>query len=175
MRRPECGECWEWQGSRINSGYCQPMVAGKHWLAHRYAHTLVHGSIPDGSIVLHECDNRVCVNPSHLRLGSYSENQQDMADRTGSRILHAPGERNPAAKLTWEQVVAIRAEVEEVFEAEVLYGVAKRGYLSRIARRYDVDPRTISAIVDGRTWKPAHVKVKQRESVAEHMVVLKNV
>jgi hypothetical protein len=135
------------------------MVKGKHWLAHRYAYTLVHGSIPDGSILLHQCDNRVCVNPSHLRLGSYSENQQDMADRTGSRILHAAGESNPAAKLTWEQVDAIREEVAELLEAEVLYGVPKRGYLSRIARRYEVSTHTISKIINGRTWKGTAVPI----------------
>jgi hypothetical protein len=128
------------------------MVRGKRWLVHRYAWTLVHGPIPDDLLVLHNCDNRRFINPLHLRLGTYSNNQQDMADRTGSRILHASGESNSAAKLTWEQVENIREEVAEVLEAEALYGVPKRGYLTRIARRYGVDRRTISAIIDGRTW-----------------------
>jgi HNH endonuclease len=161
--RPDLGPCWEWQGSQTSSGYCQLMVEGKSWLVHRYAWTLVHGPIPDDLLVLHNCDNRRCIKPSHLRLGTYSDNQQDMADRTGSRILHAPGRSNPAAKLTWEQVEEIREEVAEVLEGEALYGVPKRGYLSRIARRYGVDRSTISAIVKGRTWKPAHREAESTE------------
>jgi HNH endonuclease len=156
-RRPDLGECWEWQGAKQNTGYAQLMVKGKRWLVHRYAWTLVHGPIPDDLLVLHNCYNRKCVNPSHLRLGTYSNNMQDMADRTGSRILHASGESNPAAKLTWEQVDAIREEVAEVLEAEAIYGVPKRGYLTRIARRYGVDRRTISNIAQSRRWKrPVH-------------------
>jgi len=46
-----------------------------------------------------------------------------------------------------------------VLEAEALYGVPKRGCLSRIARRYGVDRRTISAIVEGKTWKPEPASV----------------
>jgi hypothetical protein len=56
-------------------------------------------------------------------------------------------------------VEAIREEVAEVLEAEALYGVPKRGCLSRIARRYGVDRRTISAIVEGKTWKPEPASV----------------
>jgi HNH endonuclease len=158
--RVDLGPCREWQGSQISSGYCQLMVEGKTWLVHRYAWTLAYGPIPDDFLVLHNCDNRRCCRPEHLRLGTYHDNMVDMVQRgRGSKILSAPGELNSAAKLTWEQVEAIREEVAEVLEAEALYGVPKRGCLSRIARRYGVDRRTISAIVEGKTWKPEPASV----------------
>ena len=136
------------------------MVAGKHWLAHRYAYALTHGEIPADLLVMHECDNRVCVNPSHLRLGTYMDNAQDMVQKNrGKGCTSACGEANYRAKLTQAQVDAIRAEVEEVLEAEILCGVPKRGYVSRIAQRYGVNPKTISKIINGRTWKGTTVPI----------------
>lgn len=70
-------DCWEWTKARTTTGYGKFYSAGKHWRAHRVAYELTHGAIPDGLLVLHRCDNRLCVKPDHLFLGDYRDNILD--------------------------------------------------------------------------------------------------
>jgi DNA-binding Xre family transcriptional regulator len=81
------GECWLWMGSRRPLGYGAVKVGGRVLHAHRVAYELTHGSIPEGFVVMHRCDNPPCVNPAHLHLGTRSENTRDMhaKGRTGQR------------------------------------------------------------------------------------------
>ncbi len=67
-------DCWEWIGARTSAGY--GLMDGRY--VHRLAWELTRGPIPKGVLVLHHCDNRVCVRPSHLFLGSYLDNVRDM-------------------------------------------------------------------------------------------------
>ena len=69
--------CWEWQGAK-RLGYGVFKVDGKTKGAHRQSWELHKGVIPKGLLVLHKCDNRGCVNPSHLFLGSHSDNMKDV-------------------------------------------------------------------------------------------------
>ena len=69
--------CWEWQGGKSSNGYGLFYAQGKygkHTGAHRYSYETFIGTIPEGLLVLHKCDNPGCVNPDHLYLGSQSDN-----------------------------------------------------------------------------------------------------
>lgn len=75
------GDCWLWTGATYPSGYGEFMFDTSIVAAHRAAWRLTRGSIPEGTLVLHRCDVRACVNPAHLFLGSQLDNMRDMAHK----------------------------------------------------------------------------------------------
>jgi hypothetical protein len=75
-------ECWNWQGSAGNSGYGKLRIGhSKDHQTHRLSYQLFHGEIPDGLCVLHRCDNRKCINPEHLFVGTHADNTRDMIEK----------------------------------------------------------------------------------------------
>lgn len=133
----EPNECWEWQRGRNQHGYGVITIAYKKWSAHRYAWTLTHGPIPDGAFICHHCDNRACVNPDHLYVGTHQSNMADMV----SRERHSMGVRSSRSKLTEEQVREIRR-----LRAD---GVR----IVEVAAQFNVSITTVSQIVHGTRWK----------------------
>ena len=79
--------CWEWTGPKNEHGYGRFYFEGRNQKAHRVAYQLLIGPIPtyeggkDGVMILHSCDNRLCVNPLHLRLGNAADNINDAKAR----------------------------------------------------------------------------------------------
>ncbi len=96
--------CWEWGGCVDKDGYGFIGVAGKTCKTYRYSWTLRYGDIPKGKHVLHKCDNRKCVNPAHLVMGTPAENSLDMV----SKNRQAKGERIRISKLTTADVLEIK-------------------------------------------------------------------
>lgn len=131
--------CWLWAASLDKGGYGQtycrgPAPAG----AHRVAWEAAHGPIPAGLGVLHRCDQRSCVNPRHLFLGTAAENSADMV-RKGRQ---ARGARSGPAKLSDASVTEMRA----------LYAAGAMG-CRRLAKRFGVDLKTAQDVVRARSWR----------------------
>ena len=128
--------CVLWCGSVAGKGYGHFHYRGKPEWAHRIAYRLSAGFLPPRLHVCHTCDNRLCVNPSHLFIGTAADNNRDMLAKGRT----ARGERNWNAKLSAEQVRAIRADKRE--------GIA-------IAGQYGVSESLVCMIRKGRVW--AHI------------------
>ena len=129
----EPDECWEWQG-QIKSrtiGYGRMKLAGVDTYAHRVAYEAHYGEAPGSLHVLHSCDNPRCCNPAHLSLGDHAENNRQRAER--GRNADVKGEKNPAHKLTDQQVAEIRELRGTKTQSKIaeMYGV-RQSQISRI-------------------------------------------
>lgn len=132
----EADECWEWQGKLSTKGYGKFYYRRRTYVASRMALHFDGRSPGQAQWVCHKCDNRRCVNPAHLFLGTQRENIADMIEKGRNRP--ARGERSGAAKLTERDVLAIRASTEKH---------------PIVAARFGVSITTISEIRNYRKWK----------------------
>ena len=126
-------DCWEWQAGLTGngSGYGQyntrTETGRRPVVASRVAYLLFYGWLPDDRCVLHRCDNRLCVNPRHLFLGTRDDNQKDMAKKGRA----ARGRKQPQARLTEDQVLEIRHDRRPQSVLSSIYGVGQ-STISRI-------------------------------------------
>lgn len=134
------GDCWIWTGVTNSNGYGRFSLNNKFTLAHRFSHELFIGPIPEGRNVCHSCDNRLCVNPSHLWLGTQSENLRDAVQKGRMFRPNTRGSRNGNTPLRDADVRAIKR------------GLSLGARQKELARSYGVDVSTISNIKLGKTW-----------------------
>lgn len=146
-------ECWPWIAAIAESGYGVISRSGvvyrngrysRMCLSHRISWELHFGPIPDGLCVLHRCDNRPCVNPKHLFLGTLTDNNDDMFAKGRGGYTGSPGESHPRAKLCDRDIRKIRA----------LYSSGTSQ--AQIGRMFHLYQGSVSNIVLRKSW--AHVQ-----------------
>lgn len=138
----EADECWAWDVADAY-GYGWLWVHGRGNIkAHRLSWEIANGPIPKGMNVCHRCDNRICVNPAHLFLGTHADNVADMwaKERGSAPPLHR-GERNPSAKLTDDAVRQIRA----------LHATGEHSQAA-LARRFRVTQSAVWQVIHRKKW-----------------------
>jgi hypothetical protein len=134
--------CWIWTGAIAEHGYGRYGKGDKY--AHRLSYEFFVGPVPPELFVCHRCDIPCCVNPSHLFLGTIQDNTADMYAK--GRDRHPRGERHSNAKLTTEQVIAIRAEYR---------AWDRSASTTALGLKYGVDRKSIHAIIQRKKW--AHI------------------
>lgn len=141
--------CWIWQSSN-NGTYPTYHVLGanKTVSAHRLSYEMFNGEIAPGNVVMHICDEPLCVNPDHLKQGTQLQNMRDMQDkgRAWRPGMKQPlsGATNPAAKITQETVDAIRQE----------QGLSIR----KLAKKYKISSSQVHRILKGHSWTQSDLK-----------------
>lgn len=86
------GECWDWKASTRNGYGVIGMPGRKIAYAHRLALQFSGLDIPDGKCALHHCDNRLCVNPAHLYVGTKADNIADAYKRNARMRIRPSGD-----------------------------------------------------------------------------------
>jgi hypothetical protein len=115
--------CHEWVSPVLQSGYGVLKHRQKQWKAHRFLWTFRNGPIPDGMLVCHKCDNRRCINPDHLFLGTTQDNVDDKMKKGRFKLLR--GEQIGTSKLKPQDVIAIINDSRPQAKIAAAYGIAQ--------------------------------------------------
>jgi hypothetical protein len=125
------GGCWMWMLSRGSHGYGNASTpTARVTTAHRASYEAFKGPIPAGMLVQHSCDNRWCVNPDHLSLGTDATNALDKQIKGRAAKKLKPGD-----------VLAIRRRIAD--------GIP----MSRVADEFGVDAALVQRINSGHVWR----------------------
>jgi hypothetical protein len=136
--------CWEWTGAiNTKTGYGAFRTGGKLYSAHRFAWQATHGNIDGGLCVCHTCDNRKCVNPNHLFIGTKLDNYQDA--KAKGKVSYPPrniGDLHPMRKLSSTDVANIRAKFS-----------TGRYSKAALSREFGVSDVQINNVIIRKHWK----------------------
>ena len=130
--------CWEFNRKAMKDGYGIIQRRPNRWLAHRLSWIINHGDIPDGLLVCHKCDNRKCVNPDHLFLGTHKDNTQDCIKKGRFSGYPHPGKgtSHRDAKLSDKDIQHIKQMYQR-------YGPGYRGLCLFLSEWFNVTKTTI--------------------------------
>lgn len=142
--------CWLWEGAIDRHGY-GVMYGDDRKVArsHRVSYELHFGAIEPspgyhGACVCHRCDNRACVNPAHLFLGTQADNVRDMHAKDRGVVMR--GEGCKRAKISADDAMAIVARYRSG-------GVTRR----ELGAQFGISKFTVASIVRGTSWKHVFV------------------
>ena len=137
--------CWLWNDT-LHRGYGYVRNKEK-WFGerrvHRIAFRIFVGTIPKGYLVLHKCDIRNCVRPSHLFIGTSKMNMQDCKNK----MRHPHGETHGCSKLKARNVRYILKVGRQGT------GYWYRGNVQKLANQFGVSRVAINNILTGTSWR----------------------
>jgi hypothetical protein len=134
--------CWLYEGRLTSFGRGRLKIRGKYYFVHRIAYELWVRPIPDRLGVLHTCDVRNCIRPSHLWTGTHQENVHDAVEKSRIPGSSHPGELNGQARLTRKSVLEIRRR----YRPHVIT-------LQKLSDEFEVSKQLISRIVRRECWR----------------------
>lgn len=147
--------CWEWTGAQCGSQSMRYGVfTGGEWYrgpngklkrrlisAHRWAYMRFVGAVPDGMVVMHKCDNGLCVRPAHLQVGTQSDNIRDMYAKGRDAQERIRGDNHVAAVIT--------SEIADSLRDRFAGGISA----SELAREFGIPRRVVTDVLLCYTWK----------------------
>lgn len=134
--------CWIWSGGN-NGTYGTIQIYGRAYYAHRVSFELNGNVIEENKVIMHSCDNPLCVNPNHLFMGSQLDNMRDKMNKGRYKVTAGDhkGIKNAAAKINDDTAFNIRKDRE--------LGMSIR----KIGKKYTLSPSQIFRIVKGESWQ----------------------
>lgn len=152
-------DCWEWQGKITKCGYGEITINQKYRLVHRLSYEVFRGKIPEGLLVCHSCDNKKCINPDHLWVGTCKENIQDAKNKgllpnlKGRKVseetrIKLKNRRYELPKTQNENHWNNKLSNDDVLEIRKMLEIGFKQY--EIANRYGVNSSVISKIKTGK-------------------------
>jgi hypothetical protein len=130
--RPQEG-CWIWTASKKSSGY-GAFKAKRTMPAHHYSWIMKNGPVPEGLFILHSCDNKLCVRPDHLFLGTHQDNMDDMVSKGRQS-------RDKGLKITKEFAEQLRLEYADGSVSQPV-----------LAQKYGLSLPLVENVLQHRTW-----------------------
>lgn len=137
--------CWLWVAGTKGNGYGQFQLRHRRGMgpefAHRVSYELHCAEIPKGKVVLHTCDNRACVNPDHLRVGTISDNARDMISKSRGRGQYPGAGTSAHTRLSQDDVASIREDGGPTKEIAAAFGISERHvrHIKRGERRRTIE------------------------------------
>ena len=124
--------CWIWVGGISSRGYGGFWLNPKTVRSHRFAYEAFVEEIPKDKIILHKCDNKLCCNPDHLKIGTHDDNMLDMVHKNRQATW-----KKKALKLTPQDVKFIRNDPRSA---------------NRLSKILGVNRRTVDRVRNGQFW-----------------------
>ena len=153
-------ECFDWPKSiNVQTGYGQFNASisrpVKLVSTHRMSYLVFVGEIPDGLCVCHTCDNRACINPNHLFLGTPKDNCQDMWSKGRQQdYKNMPkGYNNPARKHPERMARGERCHSSKLTESDIIEILSSPLKGAHIAKKFNVSQSLISSIRKRQVWR----------------------